>query len=112
MTMAMHRGSPIGPVFLRLENAVITTDEGRHTKIIDANPNVRVDDYAHEGRNRASIAIRLGIELIPAVFDIPPLKNWFQGYQTYDAIWDRPDVEAEILRYLGIYKFKLVRKPH
>lgn len=109
---AMRKGLPIEPPFLILKDAVITKEIGRYTKIVRANPKVQVEGdnyhgFAHEGRNRSAIAQRLGIKLEPVKFEIPYLKNWFQGYQTYDAIWEKPRIEAQILRYLNVFRYRL-----
>ena len=109
---SMDEGIPITPPFIDLKDAVITRTEqvnngGYYTKIITANPNIKVVN--HEGRNRARIAWEKGIRLIPTRFFISPLKNWFGGYEVHEAIWDRPDIEAAILRNLGIMTFKLDR---
>jgi len=112
LVRAMQEGLPIEPLYLRLADAIIIKEPrmGGHIRIIGANPNVHVDDFEHEGRNRASIAARLHIEFVPVAFMIPPLKNWFQGYEIFDAIWEKPKVEADILRYLGVNNFKLEDK--
>jgi len=106
-TNAMIKGTPIDGLYLGLEEAVILDETTNYYKIIRANPKVHVDNYEHEGRNRASIAIKLSIPFIPVRFDIPPLKNWFSGYEVFDKIWEKPKVEGDILRYLGITRFKL-----
>jgi hypothetical protein len=106
----MRDGLPIDPLFLGLEDAVITKEVGRqegmglYTRILRADPNVHIDNYEHEGRNRAAIAVSLDIPFVPVYFDVPPLKNW---RHEYDLIWTKPKVESDILRYLGITKFKI-----
>jgi len=104
---AMVKGRPIEPLFLELKDAVILGERGYHTTIIGANPQVSV--ICHEGRNRASISEQLGIEYVPVRIFVPPLKNWFGGLQTYDAIWDKPRVETDILAQFGVRADKFDR---
>jgi hypothetical protein len=107
LTRAMMEGTPIEPLYLRLQDAVIGDRIGGPFKIVAANPRVEVNNFEHEGRNRASIAHRLGIQLVPVTMTVPPLKNWYKGYQTFDAIWKMPRIEADILRYLDIMVFEI-----
>ena len=106
---SMYEGIPITPPYLDLENAVmlniLEAPNGYLHRITGATPNVKV--RGAEGRNRARIAWELGIPLIPTRFYIHGLKNWFSGYEIFEPIWERPDIEAQILRNLGIREFRL-----
>jgi len=111
LTRDMIDGYPVDPCMLGLENAVILDTRTRHYTI-KADPRVHFEKdrdgrIKHEGRNRAAIAQRLDIPFIPVMFEVPPLKNWFSGYEIYDAIWRRPDVEVKIMKYLDITRYKL-----
>ena len=88
---------------LFVEGLSITPVNGVNKFEISKNTSI----YGHEGRNRSLVAMESGVREIPVIVDLEHMKNWYQGYTTYEHVNQEPERQREILNAVGVTHYRL-----